>query len=94
MSNKDKIALYSFITDKYEVASDEIEKEFGIIVGKQFNSITSAALGGEGGGVPGQLGSHDRGIMSDEEYYKRYGHRRGEKKKDAEDSVNFLTEEE
>lgn len=26
MSNKDKINLYSFITDKYEVSADEIEK--------------------------------------------------------------------
>jgi hypothetical protein len=97
MSNKDKIALYSFITDKYEVAPDEIEKEFGIIVGKQFNSIAAAAIGDDGDGTTGQRGSHDRGIMSDEEYYKRFGHRRGEKKKDssgAEGSVNFLSEEE
>lgn len=75
MSNKDKISLYSFITDKYEVAADEIEKEFGIIVGKQFNAIAELSNGtgvGAGGGSP-----HDRRIMSDEEYYKRYGHRRG-----------------
>lgn len=74
MSNKDKISLYSFITDKYEVAPDEIEKEFGIVVGRQFNSI--AELSGSGTGITGD-GSNDRHIMSDEEYYKRYGHRRG-----------------
>lgn len=89
MSNKDKIQLYSFITDKYEVSADEIEKEFGIIVGKQLNAIS---------GVPGaasgisETGSNDRGIMSDEEYYKRYGHRRGEKR--VTNQVNFLKEEE
>ena len=43
MSNKDKISLYSFITDKYEVSADEIEKEFGIVVGKQFNAISEMA---------------------------------------------------
>ena len=32
MSNEDRIKLYSLITDKYEVAADEIEKEFGINV--------------------------------------------------------------
>lgn len=35
MNNEDRIRLYSLITEKYEVAADEIEKEFGINVGKQ-----------------------------------------------------------
>lgn len=89
MSNKDKINLYSFITDKYEVSADEIEKEFGIMVGKQFNAISgiSGATSGMAGGT-----SNDRGIMSDEEYYKRYGHRRGESR--VTNKVNFLMEEE
>ena len=39
MANKDKINLYSFLTDKYEIAPSEIEKEFGIVVGRQFNAI-------------------------------------------------------
>ena len=39
MSNEDRIKLYSLITDKYEVAADEIEKEFGINVGRQLNVI-------------------------------------------------------
>ena len=34
MNNEDRIKLYSLITDKYEVSPDEIEKEFGINVGK------------------------------------------------------------
>ena len=37
MNNEDRIKLYSLITDKYEVSADEIEKEFGINVGKQLN---------------------------------------------------------
>lgn len=88
MSNKDKIALYSFVTDKYEVAADEIEKEFGIIVGKQLNVVSEviAATENIGGGS-----SHDRHIMTDSEYYKRYGHPRGVKEKKI---VNFLKEEE
>lgn len=89
MSNKDKISLYSVLTDKYEISADEIEKEFGIVVGKQINMMS----GGEGGAVGSGRGSNDRGIMSDEEYYRRYGHRRGEKK-NKDKVVNFLLEEE
>ncbi|MFR9542516.1 MAG: DUF935 family protein [Rikenellaceae bacterium] len=59
MNNEDRIKLYQLITDKYEVTPDEIEKEFGINVGRQLNL-------NQGGG--------DEGIsMSDEEYYRRYG---------------------
>lgn len=90
MSNKDKISLYSFITDKYEVPADEIEKEFGISVGKQFN-VTSNITGGDS---VSKGKNHDRLIMSDEEYYKRYGHARGKNKEDIQSAVNFLTEEE
>lgn len=73
MSDQDQIQLYDFITDKYEVSADEIEKTFGVVVGKQINLIEG---GGGGGGATG--GDDDHHIMSDEEYYKRYGHRRGE----------------
>ena len=76
MNNEDRIKLYSLITDKYEVAADEIEKEFGINVGKQLNVFPEGAYGGAGGVSVGG-GSNDRHIMSDEEYYKRYGHPRG-----------------
>lgn len=73
MNNEDRIKLYGLITDKYEVSSDEIEKEFGINVGRQINVLSmdgnsSSASGGS---------SHDRRIMSDEEYIRRYGHSRG-----------------
>lgn len=94
MSNKDKISLYSFITDKYEVSADEIEKEFGIVVGNQFNAVSGASGGISGPHAGGS--SNDRGIMSDEEYYKRYGYSRGHKnnRDKAEAKVNFLMEEE
>lgn len=76
MNNEDRIKLYSLITDKYEVSSDEIEKEFGINVGKQLN-----VMSGMGGGINVVNGgsNNDRYIMTDEEYYKRYGHPRGAK---------------
>lgn len=77
MNNEDRIKLYSLITDKYEVASDEIEKEFGINVGKQLNVIPSTIYPG-GEGIGGDS-TNDRHIMSDEEYFKRYGHSRGMK---------------
>ena len=77
MSNEDRIKLYSLITDKYEVAADEIEKEFGINVGRQLNVIPGLGFGAEGGSSG--LSHNDRGIMSDEEYFRRYGRPRGAK---------------
>lgn len=83
MNNEDRIKLYNFITDKYEVSSDEIEKEFGVIVGKQINTETSMSLASSGAGST--TGRSDKGIMSDEEYYRRFGHSRGSNK-----VTNFL----
>ncbi len=84
MNNEDHVKLYQLITDKYEVAADEIEKEFGIVVGKQLNVFPGIAGGGSG--IAGGSSS-DRGIMSDEEYYKRYGHPRGVKSTDTNHST-------
>ena len=81
MNNEDRIKLYQLITDKYEVSADEIEKEFGINVGKQLNAISGMI--GNGSYIPSRS-SNDRGIMSDEEYFRRYGRSRGSK------IVNFL----
>ena len=75
MNNEDRIKLYGLITDKYEVTPDEIEKEFGIHVGRQLNVITTMAQS-EGNGINAGNEMHDRHIMSDEEYYKRYRHSR------------------
>ena len=75
--NEEIIKIYSLITDKYEVAADEIEKEFGINVGRQLNVIPGLGFGAEGGSSG--LSHNDRGIMSDEEYFRRYGRPRGAK---------------
>lgn len=81
MSAESKIDLYAKLTDKYEVPAEEIEKEFGVEVGKQLNLET---------GIPGSSSSSSSGEglgpgrhLTDEEYYRRYGHRRGE-------TANFL----
>lgn len=82
MSNQDQIDLYKFLTDKYEVGADEIDKVFGVTVGKQLN----LEMGSVSGAGSGSGSTSDHHIMSDEEYYRRYGHRRGEK------AANFLQE--
>lgn len=78
MNNEDRIKLYSLITDKYEVSSDEIEKEFGINVGKQLNVMSGSNYAG-GDEIAGGESTNARYIMSDEEYFRRYGHPRGMK---------------
>ena len=83
MSTEDKIKLFDMLTEKYEVNSDIIEKEWGVEVGEQVNLMGSVG----GGSVDLEWGDNDRHIMSDEEYYKRYGHPRG-----ASAKVNFLGE--
>lgn len=78
MSNKEQIDLFSVLSDRYEIAPEEVEKTFGITVGKQINSIGAGgvSLGSDGDGAGPRH-------MSDEEYYRRYGH--------ARNAVNFLT---
>lgn len=69
MNNEDRIRLYDFVTNKYEVSPDEIEKEFGIIVGKQFNVEQKTSSG--------SATSTARDAMTDDEYQKRYGRPKG-----------------
>lgn len=76
MSNKDQIDLYQFLTDKYEVSPEEIEKTFGVVVGKQMNFL-EGTIGFGGSGDYTDDGGYGHQRMSDEEYYKRYGHSRG-----------------
>ncbi|MDR1119454.1 MAG: DUF935 domain-containing protein [Dysgonamonadaceae bacterium] len=94
MSNKDKINLYTFLTDRYVIGADEIEKEFGVTVGAQLNlevdldgSVEPELIFEDGeeeeGGRKRKRKRNRRRIMSDEEYYKRYGAHR---------TVNFLRE--
>lgn len=79
MSNKEQIDLYNMLLSHYEVDADEIEKVFGANVGRQLDGYGSSA-GSSGAGWEGAPGVRH---MSDEEYFRRYGHRRGE-------TVNFL----
>lgn len=78
MSDENKIKLFDMLTNKYEVEAEEINKEWGIEVGKQRNFED----GGSSPTIGGLDGDDDESRMSDEEYYKRYGHPRGR--------VNFL----
>lgn len=80
MSNKEQIELFSALSDRFEVPPEEIEKTFGVAVGKQINLQT----GGVGSVLVGSEGSDGTYRMSDDEYYRRYGRHRG--------AVNFLKE--
>ena len=82
MSDENKIKLFDMLTDKYEIEPEEISKEWGVEVGKQRNFES----GNGGGGLDGWDGDDDGNghRMSDEEYYKRYGHHRNR--------INFLSE--
>lgn len=76
MSNKDQISLYTSLLGFYEIEPDEIEKAFGVRVGKQLNVIT----GGGGGGYTGDdSDGYAPGTrhLTDEQYMRRYGHPRG-----------------
>lgn len=81
MSNKDKIALYTFLTDKYEIDPEEINKEFGVEVGKQINlsskNISGISVNASGSGT----------IIDDREYLSQFENTR----KDGR-YRNFLTE--
>lgn len=84
MSTEDKIKLFDMLTEKYEVDSEIIQKEWGIEVGQQVN--LGMSFGGRVAGLDDDS-DNDQHIMSDEEYYRRYGHPRGTSAK-----VNFLDE--
>lgn len=108
MSIDSKIKLFDMLTDTYVVDSEEIEKEFGVHVGQQYN-ITANSGGSLEVDKEGRLthvendgesssgsSSDDEGKMSDEEYEKRYHHSRYNKKKKKDEpnaKVNFIEEE-
>ena len=85
MSDEDKIRLFQVLGTQWEMDPDSIESEFGIKVKRQLN--TMAGMGGVGGGEGGSGDGYDDGSvrhLTDEEYYRRYGHPRNTK--------NFLRE--
>lgn len=81
MSNKEQIELFSALSDRFEVPPEEVEKTFGVAVGKQIN-LQTGGVGGVSIGGEGDYEGYHR--MSDDEYYRRYGRHRG--------AVNFLKE--
>lgn len=81
MSDENKIKLFDVLTNKYEIDPEEVNKEWGIEVGQQRNFEVGSTSSSVGYGDDDDNDSHR---MSDEEYYKRYGHHR--------DSINFLSE--
>ena len=74
-NTKQGLTLLKAMNHLNDIDFDEIEKEFGIVVGKQLNLLEMTM--GVDNGKPGA--AHDRHIMSDEEYYRRYGHSRSSK---------------
>lgn len=78
MSNKDQIELYSFLTDRYAIDSEEIEKAFGVTVGQQLNLVEN------NNGIASTRVTGSGYRMDDKEYYRRYGRHR--------EAVNFLRE--
>ena len=83
MSDENKIKLFDMLTNKYEVDGEEIDKELGIKVGKQRNFESGTGTSSVGDWSDEEGGDDDH-RMSDEEYYKRYGHHRNQ--------INFLSE--
>ena len=81
MSTDEKIKLYDVLTNKYQISSDVIEREFGIVVGEQLNLMGDSSGGSVNLDDDGEPGARR---MSDEEYRKRYGHDRPSAR------VNFL----
>lgn len=79
MSDEDKIRLFQVLGTQWEMDPDSIESEFGIRVKRQLNIET--------GNVGIGTSSNDDGVvrhLTDEEYFRRYGH--------ARNTTNFLRE--
>lgn len=87
MSDEDRIRLFQNLTTSWEMDPETIEQEFGVKVKRQLNVMSdgmggSAPTGGGGGGYSRTTTRH----LTDEEYYRRYGH--------ARETKNFLLERE
>lgn len=75
MSTKEQIELFLGLSDRFEIEPEEVEKTFGVTVGRQLELRN----GGGTSGVTGDGDGYQR--MNDDEYYRRYGRHR--------DAVNF-----
>ena len=85
MSDEDRIRLFQNLTTSWEMDPETIEQEFGVKVKRQLNVMPEGAggvgpTGGGGGGYSRTATRH----LTDEEYFRRYGH--------ARETTNFLRE--
>lgn len=83
MSDEDRIRLYQNLTTTWEMDPETIEQEFGVKVKRQLNVMTGGAGAGGSSGGDGYTTGATR-HLSDEEYFRRYGH--------AREIKNFLLE--
>lgn len=83
MSDEDRIRLFQNLTASWEMDPETIEQEFGVKVKRQLNVMTGVPGATASSGSSGEYG-HRR--LTDEEYYRRYGH--------ARETTNFLRERE
>lgn len=84
MSDEDRIRLFQNLTTQWEMDPETIEQEFGVKVKRQLNLMTGATGAMAGGGTSSSEYGHRR--LTDEEYFRRYGH--------ARETKNFLRERE
>lgn len=83
MSDEDRIRLFQNLTTSWEMDPETIEQEFGVKVKRQLNLMTGVPGATGSGGSSSEYG-HRR--LTDEEYFRRYGH--------ARETKNFLLERE
>ena len=84
MSDEDRIRLFQNLTTSWEMDPETIEQEFGVKVKRQLNvmdGMTGSPTGGGGGAGYSHTATRH---LTDEEYFRRYGH--------ARETQNFLRE--
>jgi hypothetical protein len=84
MSDEDRIRLFQNLTASWEMDPETIEQEFGVKVKRQLNVMAEGAGGAPSGGGGGGYSNNTTRHLTDEEYFRRYGHARNTK--------NFLRE--
>ena len=84
MSDEDRIRLFQNLTTSWEMDPETIEQEFGVKVKRQLNVMDGMAGGPTGGGSGAGYSRNATRHLTDEEYFRRYGH--------ARETKNFLRE--
>lgn len=86
MSDEDRIRLFQNLTTTWEMDPETIEQEFGVKVNRQLNVISNSigAAASDGGGGSDGFDKTATRHLTDEQYFRRYGH--------ARETKNFLLE--